>query len=58
MSVHRTDAASGGYAHPEVVVETDWVAGRLDDPAVRLVECDEDVLLYEQGHIPGAVKLD
>jgi thiosulfate/3-mercaptopyruvate sulfurtransferase len=47
-----------GYAHPEVLVSTEWVAQHLDDPKVRLVESDEDVLLYETGHIPGAVKLD
>ncbi len=47
-----------GYAHPEVLVETDWVAEHLNDPKVRLVECNEDVLLYDQGHIPGAVKID
>jgi thiosulfate/3-mercaptopyruvate sulfurtransferase len=46
------------YAHPEVLVSTDWVAEHLDDPQVRLVESDEDLLLYEVGHIPGAVKLD
>jgi thiosulfate/3-mercaptopyruvate sulfurtransferase len=47
-----------GYAHPEALVSTEWVAAHLDDPKVRLVESDEDVLLYETGHIPGAVKLD
>jgi thiosulfate/3-mercaptopyruvate sulfurtransferase len=47
-----------GYAHPEALVSTDWVAGHLTDPAVRLVECDEDLLLYDTGHVPGAVKLD
>ncbi len=47
-----------GYARPEVLVSTDWVAEHLDDPKVRLVESDEDVLLYETGHIPGAVKVD
>jgi thiosulfate/3-mercaptopyruvate sulfurtransferase len=41
-----------------VLVSTQWVADHLDDPAVRLVESDEDVLLYETGHIPGAVKID
>lgn len=46
------------YAHPEIVVSTDWVADHLNDPTVRIVEADEDVLLYEVGHIPGAVKLD
>ena len=49
---------AGGYANPNALVETDWVAQHLNDPNVRLVEADEDVLLYEQGHIPGAVKLD
>ncbi len=47
-----------GYARPDVLVETAWVAEHLSDPTVRLVESDEDVLLYEQGHIPGAVKID
>jgi thiosulfate/3-mercaptopyruvate sulfurtransferase len=46
------------YAHPEVLVDTDWVAAHLDDPKVRLLESNEDVLLYETGHIPGALKLD
>lgn len=47
-----------GYAHPQVLVETDWVAAHLNDAQVRLVESDEDLLLYETGHIPGAVKID
>jgi thiosulfate/3-mercaptopyruvate sulfurtransferase len=47
-----------GYAHPEVLVDTHWVAEHLNDANVRLVEADEDILLYEQGHIPGTVKLD
>jgi len=46
------------YAHPEVLVETGWVAEHLNDPSVRIVESDEDILLYDQGHIPGAVKID
>jgi len=46
------------YAHPEVLVETEWVAQHLNDPMVRLVESNEDVLLYDVGHIPGAVKID
>jgi thiosulfate/3-mercaptopyruvate sulfurtransferase len=50
--------ADSGYANPDVLVSTDWVAEHLDDPNVRLVESDEDVLLYDLGHIPGAVKLD
>ncbi|MGE5263582.1 MAG: sulfurtransferase [Acidobacteriota bacterium] len=46
------------YVHPEVLVETDWVATHLNDPTLRIVESDEDVLLYEIGHIPGSVKID
>src|SRR5690348_14661798 len=51
-------SASSGYAYSDVLVETDWVAEHLSDPAVRLIEADEDVILYDIGHIPGAVKLD
>jgi thiosulfate/3-mercaptopyruvate sulfurtransferase len=50
--------AESGYAKPEVLVTTQWVADRLEDPNVRIVESDEDILLYDIGHIPGAVKLD
>jgi len=52
------DAKFIEYAHPEVLVTTDWVSHHLTDPAVKIVEADEDVLLYEVGHIPGAVNLD
>ena len=47
-----------GYTHPEILVSTDWVAAHLDDPKVRIVESDEDLLLYDIGHVPGAVKID
>jgi thiosulfate/3-mercaptopyruvate sulfurtransferase len=47
-----------GYAHPEVLVSTDWVAEHLEDPRIRLIESNEDLLLYDTGHIPGAVKVD
>ena len=50
--------ATHTYAYPEALVETAWVAEHLNDPTIRIVECDEDVLLYDLGHIPGAVKLD
>jgi thiosulfate/3-mercaptopyruvate sulfurtransferase len=50
--------AATNYVHPEVLVETSWVAEHLNDPKVRIIEADEDILLYEVGHIPGAVKLD
>jgi thiosulfate/3-mercaptopyruvate sulfurtransferase len=46
------------YAHPERLVSTEWLAAHLDDPNVVVVESDEDVLLYDTGHIPGAVKID
>lgn len=44
-----------GYANPEVLVETAWVADHLNDPAIRLVEVDVDTTAYDSGHIPGAV---
>jgi thiosulfate/3-mercaptopyruvate sulfurtransferase len=46
------------YSHPEYLVETDWVASHLDQAGLRLVESDEDFLLYDSGHLPGAVKVD
>jgi thiosulfate/3-mercaptopyruvate sulfurtransferase len=46
------------YAHPEKLVTADWLEAHLDDPNVVIVESDEDVLLYDTGHIPGAVKVD
>ncbi len=47
-----------GYAHPERLVSTDWLAEHLTLPTLRLLECNEDVLLYSVEHIPGAQKLD
>ncbi len=47
------------YARPEVLVSTEWVAAHLDDTdRIRIVESNEDLLLYETGHLPNAVKLD
>ena len=46
------------YAHPEVLVSTEWLAAHLDEPNTRIVESNEDVLLYSTGHIPGAVHID
>ncbi|HEX5416157.1 MAG TPA: sulfurtransferase [Chloroflexota bacterium] len=46
------------YANPSVLVDTAWVANHLNNPNVRIVESDEDILLYEVGHIPGAVMVD
>jgi thiosulfate/3-mercaptopyruvate sulfurtransferase len=55
-----TDPAAklAAYAHPERLVTTAWLAEHLGDPGLVVVESDEDVLLYETGHIPGAVKVD
>ena len=47
-----------GYAHPEKLVSTSWLADHLDDPRVRVLESNEDILLYDTGHIPGALKID
>ncbi|HEU5440988.1 MAG TPA: sulfurtransferase [Ktedonobacterales bacterium] len=64
MATESTAAGAGtstvtGYANPDVLVDTTWVAAHLNDPTIRIVEADEDPLLYEAvGHIPGAVKLD
>ncbi|WP_281964076.1 sulfurtransferase [Serinicoccus marinus] len=57
MSSSASDKISA-YAHPERLVTTEWLAEHLDDPQVAVLESDEDVLLYDTGHIPGARKLD
>ncbi|MBU6398989.1 MAG: sulfurtransferase [Verrucomicrobia bacterium] len=43
------------YAHPEVLVETDWVKNNLGNPGIKLVEIDVDTKAYDAGHVPGAV---
>ena len=43
------------YVHPEVLVETDWVAAHAKDPGLRLIEVDVDTAAYGQGHIAGAL---
>src|SRR5581483_6911725 len=50
--------AERGYAKPDALVDTEWVAQHLQDPGVRIVESNEDPLLYPAGHIPGAVQID
>ncbi|MEP6689503.1 MAG: sulfurtransferase [Gemmatimonadaceae bacterium] len=47
-----------GYVHPEMLVSTDWLATHTNDPSLRVLESDEDVLLYDTGHIPSAQKID
>lgn len=53
-----SSATFADYAHPERLVSTDWLQARLGTPGLVVVESDEDVLLYETGHIPGSVKID
>jgi thiosulfate/3-mercaptopyruvate sulfurtransferase len=53
-----TDPKLASYAHPERLVTTQWLAEHLGEPGLSVVESDEDVLLYETGHIPGSVKVD
>ncbi|MBD8140124.1 sulfurtransferase [Frigoribacterium sp. CFBP 13605] len=55
---HDTSARFGEYAHPERLVGTEWLQQHLGTPGLVVVESDEDVLLYETGHIAGAVKID
>lgn len=43
------------YAHPEMLVSTEWLVQRLNDPSLRIVEVDVDTSAYEQDHIRGAV---
>lgn len=47
-----------GYKNPEVLVSTDWVADHLNDPNIRIIESNEDPLLYSSRHIPTAVEVD
>ena len=54
----RTEIQERGYYHPEALVSTEWVAAHLDDEGVRVIESNEDPLIYPWGHIPGAVQVD
>jgi len=53
-----SNAKFNEYAHPEVLVSTEWLEANLGTPGLIVVESDEDVLLYDVSHIPGAVKID
>ncbi|BDV30633.1 sulfurtransferase [Microbacterium terricola] len=53
-----TSAKFAEYAHPDRLVTAEWLAEHLGEPGLVVVESDEDVLLYEVGHIPGSVKVD
>lgn len=52
------DIEQRGYHNADILVSTEWVAQHLQDPTVRLVESNEDMLLYPSGHIPNAVQVD
>jgi len=53
-----SEIAARGYARPEILVSTDWVAEHAGDPSIRIIESNEDMLLYASGHVPGAVQVD
>ena len=46
------------YAHPDALVDGAWLQAHLAEPGIRIVESNEDVLLYDTSHIPGAVHID
>jgi thiosulfate/3-mercaptopyruvate sulfurtransferase len=54
----EAEIMGAGFIYPEKLVTTEWVEDHLDDPGVRIVESNEDVLLYALKHIPGAVHID
>ncbi|HEX9097616.1 MAG TPA: sulfurtransferase [Candidatus Dormibacteraeota bacterium] len=58
MATSATELKGTDYAHPEVLVDTQWVADHLNDPKVKLVEVDVDTSAYDSGHINGAIGLD
>ena len=53
MTTHPTE-----YAHPEALVETDWLEKHLKDDGIRVIESNENILVYDTGHIPDAVHID
>ena len=58
MATSATELKGTNYAHPEVLVDTQWVADRLNDPKVKIIEVDVDTSAYDTGHIKGAIGLD
>ncbi|TMD05348.1 MAG: sulfurtransferase [Chloroflexi bacterium] len=58
MATSATEVSRAGYAHPEVLVDTAWVAAHRTDPKVKVVEVDVDTTAYDKGHVPGAIGLD
>jgi thiosulfate/3-mercaptopyruvate sulfurtransferase len=58
MAKSATELKETDYAHPEVLVDTQWVADHASDPKVKVVEVDVDTAAYDTGHIKGAIGLD
>lgn len=59
MSTQITEGLEArGYARADALVTTQWLAEHLNDPSIKVLESNEDVLLYDTGHVPGAQKLD
>jgi thiosulfate/3-mercaptopyruvate sulfurtransferase len=58
MAKSATELTATDYAHPEVLVETQWAADHASDPKVKIVEVDVDTAAYDTGHIKGAIGLD
>src|SRR5437879_11841145 len=58
MAKSATELKETDYVHPEVLVDTAWVAEHAADPKVKLVEVDVDTSAYDSGHVKGAIGLD
>ncbi|MGW4770390.1 sulfurtransferase [Nocardia sp. NPDC004278] len=50
--------AFGSYAHPHRLVTTEWLSANIGAPGLKIIESNEDILLYDIGHVPGATKID
>lgn len=48
----------GSYAHPHRLVTTEWLSANIGAPGLKIIETNEDILLYDIGHVPGAIKID
>ncbi|MEV6094852.1 sulfurtransferase [Nocardia sp. NPDC051981] len=48
----------GSYAHPHRLVTTEWLSANIGTPGLKIIESNEDILLYDIGHVPGAIKID
>ncbi|MGY2062814.1 rhodanese-like domain-containing protein, partial [Nocardia gipuzkoensis] len=48
----------GAHAYPHRLVTTEWLSANIGAPGLKILEADEDILLYDIGHVPGAIKID